>query len=94
MQTYRKDTTRLADSSRLLPASCRRTEFGKLAVDGYARYIGMSTKDFIRAMASPPTQSDVANAVVELAADARISPRERCSSLPGRGSKGPPYVKW
>ena len=54
----------------LAPGIMPETEFGKLAVDGYARYIGMSTKDFIRAMASPPTQSDVANAVVELAADA------------------------
>jgi NAD(P)-dependent dehydrogenase (short-subunit alcohol dehydrogenase family) len=52
----------------LAPGIIPETEFGKLAVDGYARYIGMSTNDFIRGMASPPTQSDVANAVIELAA--------------------------
>jgi hypothetical protein len=52
----------------LAPGIIPETEFGKLAVDGYARYIGMATNDFIRGMASPPTQSDVANAVIELAA--------------------------
>ena len=32
----------------LAPGIIPETEFGRLAVDGYARYIGMSTKDFIR----------------------------------------------
>jgi hypothetical protein len=43
------------------------TELGKHAVAGYSRYLGMSTADFIKSMGSPPTSSDVATAVVELA---------------------------
>jgi hypothetical protein len=42
------------------------TELGKHAVAGYSRYLGISAADFIRSMASPPTSSDVATAVIEL----------------------------
>jgi hypothetical protein len=43
------------------------TEFGQFAVDGYARYLGISAADFINGMTSPQTPEDVANAAAELA---------------------------
>ena len=51
----------------LAPRIMPDTELGKHAVAGYSRYLGMSTADFIKSMGSPPTSSDVATAVVELA---------------------------
>jgi NAD(P)-dependent dehydrogenase (short-subunit alcohol dehydrogenase family) len=56
--------------SALAPRMMPDTELGKHAVTGYARYLGISASDFIRSMASPPTPTDVANAVVELVIDA------------------------
>jgi NAD(P)-dependent dehydrogenase (short-subunit alcohol dehydrogenase family) len=50
----------------LAPRMMRDTEFGKHAVAGYSRYLGISAADFIQSMDSPPTSSDVATAVVEL----------------------------
>ena len=43
------------------------TELGNHAVAGYSRYLCMSEADFIQGMTSPPTSSDVATAVIELA---------------------------
>jgi len=43
------------------------TELGQHAVVGYSRYMGIAPADLIQSMASPPTASDVATAVVELA---------------------------
>jgi NAD(P)-dependent dehydrogenase (short-subunit alcohol dehydrogenase family) len=43
------------------------TPLGKLAVEGYSNYIGVSATDFIRGMKAPQTPSNVAEAVVELA---------------------------
>lgn len=56
--------------SALAPRIMPDTELGKHAVTGYARYLDISATDFIRSMASPPTPTDVASAVVELAIDA------------------------
>jgi NAD(P)-dependent dehydrogenase (short-subunit alcohol dehydrogenase family) len=50
----------------LAPRMMPDTELGKHAVAGYSRYLGISAADFIRSMASPPTSSDVATAVIEL----------------------------
>jgi NAD(P)-dependent dehydrogenase (short-subunit alcohol dehydrogenase family) len=52
----------LALAPRIMPD----TELGKHAVAGYSRYLGISAADFIRSMASPPTSSDVASAVMAL----------------------------
>jgi NAD(P)-dependent dehydrogenase (short-subunit alcohol dehydrogenase family) len=50
----------------LAPRIMPDTELGKHAVAGYSRYLGISAADFIQGMASPPTSSDVATAVIEL----------------------------
>ena len=52
----------LALAPRMMPD----TELGKHAVAGYSRYLGISAADFIKSMASPPTSTDVAIAVIEL----------------------------
>ena len=51
----------------LAPRIMPDTDLGKHAVAGYSRYLGVSAADFIQGMASPPTSSDVASAVIELA---------------------------
>jgi NAD(P)-dependent dehydrogenase (short-subunit alcohol dehydrogenase family) len=43
------------------------TAFGRFAVDSYARYLGISAADFVKAMVSGQTPQDVADAVAELA---------------------------
>jgi NAD(P)-dependent dehydrogenase (short-subunit alcohol dehydrogenase family) len=50
----------------LAPRMMPDTELGKHAVAGYSRYLGVSVADFIQSMASPPTASDVATAVIDL----------------------------
>jgi NAD(P)-dependent dehydrogenase (short-subunit alcohol dehydrogenase family) len=50
----------------LAPRIMPDTDLGKHAVAGYSRYLGISAADFIQSMASPPTSSDVATAVIEL----------------------------
>jgi NAD(P)-dependent dehydrogenase (short-subunit alcohol dehydrogenase family) len=50
----------------LAPRIMPDTELGKHAVAGYSRYLGISATDFIQGMASPPTSSDVATAVIAL----------------------------
>jgi NAD(P)-dependent dehydrogenase (short-subunit alcohol dehydrogenase family) len=54
----------------LAPRMMPDTELGKYAVVGYSRYLGISEADFIQSMASTPTASDVAAAVVEVATNA------------------------
>jgi hypothetical protein len=44
------------------------TEFGRHAVEGYAKYLGMSAAEFVGSMKSPQTPEDVVAAVFELAA--------------------------
>jgi NAD(P)-dependent dehydrogenase (short-subunit alcohol dehydrogenase family) len=56
----------LALAPRIMPD----TELGKHAIAGYSRYLGISAADFVRSMASPPTSSDVASAVMALVAEA------------------------
>lgn len=51
----------------LAPRMTPDTELGKHAVAGYARYLGISPEDFVRSMEAPPTSSDVAGGVMELA---------------------------
>jgi NAD(P)-dependent dehydrogenase (short-subunit alcohol dehydrogenase family) len=51
----------------LAPRIMPDTDLGKHAVAGYSRYLGISAADFIQGMASPPTSSDVAIAVIEVA---------------------------
>jgi NAD(P)-dependent dehydrogenase (short-subunit alcohol dehydrogenase family) len=51
----------------LAPRMMPDTELGKRAVAGYSSYLGISPADFIQSMASPPTSSDVAMAVIEVA---------------------------
>jgi NAD(P)-dependent dehydrogenase (short-subunit alcohol dehydrogenase family) len=43
------------------------THLGKLAVEQYAKYLGISAVDFVRSMKSPQTPLDVAEAIIELA---------------------------
>jgi NAD(P)-dependent dehydrogenase (short-subunit alcohol dehydrogenase family) len=57
----------------LAPRIMPDTELGKHAVAGYSRYLGISPADFIKSMASPPTASDVATALVELVTDPESS---------------------
>jgi NAD(P)-dependent dehydrogenase (short-subunit alcohol dehydrogenase family) len=51
----------------LAPRIMPDTELGKHAVAGYSGYLGVSAADFIQGMASAPTASDTAAAVIELA---------------------------
>src|SRR5215469_10453624 len=51
----------------LAPRIMPDTELGKHAVAGYSRYLGISEAGFIQSMDTPPSASDVATAVVELA---------------------------
>ena len=51
----------------LAPRIMPDTELGRHAIAGYGRYLGTSEADFIRSMAAPPTSSDVAEAVIDLA---------------------------
>lgn len=53
----------------LAPRIMPETELGKHAVEGYARYLGISAADFVGSMASPPSASDVARGVIELATE-------------------------
>lgn len=50
----------------LAPRMMPDTDFGKHAVAGYSRYLGISATDLLRSMVSPPCASDVARAVVDL----------------------------
>lgn len=42
------------------------TDLGHLAVDGYAKYLGVSPANLVRGMKSPQSPHDIADAVVEL----------------------------
>ncbi|HEY2528803.1 MAG TPA: SDR family oxidoreductase [Xanthobacteraceae bacterium] len=43
------------------------TDLGKLAVEQYSKYLGISAADFVRSIKSPQTPQDVAEAIVDLA---------------------------
>jgi len=51
----------------LAPRIMPDTQLGQHAVAGYSRYLGISAADFVRSMDSPPSSSDVATAVMEIA---------------------------
>jgi NADP-dependent 3-hydroxy acid dehydrogenase YdfG len=50
---------------RLMPE----TDLGKVAVEGYARYLGIKTADFIQSMTGRQSAADVAAAVVRIATE-------------------------
>jgi NADP-dependent 3-hydroxy acid dehydrogenase YdfG len=50
----------------LAPRIMPDTEFGRHAIAGYSRYLGVSAADFVQSMAAPSTSSDVATAAIEL----------------------------
>jgi NAD(P)-dependent dehydrogenase (short-subunit alcohol dehydrogenase family) len=75
--------------SALAPRMMPDTELGKHAVSGYARYLGISATDFIRSMAAPPTSTDVATAVIELAADADRT-KGKAFTVSGKGLEAVP----
>lgn len=66
-----KESDRLGLGLRFLALAPARimpdTELGRFAVDAYARYLGVSPKEFIAGMSSRQTLEDVANATAELA---------------------------
>jgi NAD(P)-dependent dehydrogenase (short-subunit alcohol dehydrogenase family) len=67
-----KESDRLALGMRfvtLAPRMMPDTELGKHAVAGYARYLGISPADFVRSMDTPPTPSEVAASVIEVASN-------------------------
>jgi NAD(P)-dependent dehydrogenase (short-subunit alcohol dehydrogenase family) len=47
------------------------TEGGMAAVEGYAKYLGLSVEEHVKRMDKPQTAQDVANAVVSFSGDAR-----------------------
>jgi NAD(P)-dependent dehydrogenase (short-subunit alcohol dehydrogenase family) len=75
--------------SALAPRIMPDTELGMHAVTGYARYLGISAADFIGGMAAPPTSTDVATAVIELAADAEHS-KGKAFIVSGNGREAVP----
>ena len=75
----------LALAPRMMPD----TELGKHAVAGYSRYLGISAADFIKSMASPPTSTDVATAVIELVTNEDRS-RGDAFIVSGRGLEAVP----
>jgi NAD(P)-dependent dehydrogenase (short-subunit alcohol dehydrogenase family) len=53
----------------LAPRIMPDTELGKHAAEGYSRYLGVTPAEFVKGMDAPPALSDVAAAVIELAAN-------------------------
>jgi NADP-dependent 3-hydroxy acid dehydrogenase YdfG len=77
----------------LAPGIIPETDFGKLAVGGYSRYLGISPSDFIQGMASPPTQADLVKAVIKLAANPHQS-KGKMFTITGKGLKAASLCKW
>jgi NAD(P)-dependent dehydrogenase (short-subunit alcohol dehydrogenase family) len=73
----------------LAPRMMPDTELGKHAVAGYSSYLGISPADFIESMAWPPTSSDVATAVIEVATNPDQS-RGKVFVVSGRGLEAVP----
>lgn len=70
----------------LAPRIMPDTQLGKHAVAGYARYLHMTVEEFIKSMDAPPAASDVANAVVLLAA-ARDDNKGKVFVVSGKGTE-------
>ena len=77
----------------LAPGIIPDTDFGKVVVGGYSRYLGMAPKDFIRGMISPTTQSEVVKAIMELAANSRQS-KGKMFTVTGKGLQAASLCKW
>ena len=73
----------------LAPRIMPDTDIGKHAVAGYSRYLGISEADFLESMASPPTSSDVATAVIELATNPDRS-KGKAFMVSGKGLEAVP----
>ncbi|MFZ0206225.1 MAG: SDR family oxidoreductase [Roseiarcus sp.] len=73
----------------LAPRIMPDTDIGKHAVAGYSRYLGISAADFLASMASPPTSSDVATAVIELATNPDRS-KGKAFMVSGKGLEAVP----
>jgi NAD(P)-dependent dehydrogenase (short-subunit alcohol dehydrogenase family) len=73
----------------LAPRMMPDTDLGQHAVAGYARYLGISPADFVRSMDAPPTSSDVAAAVIEVASDPD-SHKGKAFIVSGKGLKAVP----
>jgi NAD(P)-dependent dehydrogenase (short-subunit alcohol dehydrogenase family) len=73
----------------LAPRIMPDTELGKHAVAGYSRYLGISAADFVQSMASPPTSSDVATAVMELVTNPE-RPKANAFIVSGKGLEAVP----
>jgi NAD(P)-dependent dehydrogenase (short-subunit alcohol dehydrogenase family) len=75
----------LALAPRMMPDS----DLGQHAIAGYARYLRISEADFVHGMAAPPTPSDVAAGVIELATNPDLS-REQVFIVSGKGLEAVP----
>ena len=73
----------------LAPRIMPDTDLGKHAVTGYSRYLGISGTDFIQSMASPPTSSDVAAAIIRLVTNPDI-PKGNVFIVSGTGLEAVP----
>jgi len=73
----------------LAPRIMPDTELGRHAVAGYSRYLGISAADFVQGMASPPSSSDVAAAVIELVTNAD-HPKGSVFIVSGKGLEAVP----
>ena len=73
----------------LAPRIMPDTELGRHAVAGYSRYLGISAGDFVQGMASPPSSSDVAAAVIELVTNAD-HPKGSVFIVSGKGLEAVP----
>jgi NAD(P)-dependent dehydrogenase (short-subunit alcohol dehydrogenase family) len=70
-----KESDRLRRGLRFLaiaPRIMTDTELGGSAIAGYSNYLGISVEDFARSMASPPTASHAAAAIIELATSDKL----------------------
>ena len=73
----------------LAPRIMPDTDLGKHAVAGYSRYLRVSAADFVQSMASPPSSSDVASAVIELATNPEQS-KGKVFIVSGKGLEAVP----
>jgi len=73
----------------LAPRIMPDTDLGKHAVAGYSRYLRISAAGFVQSMASPPSSSDVASAVIELATNPEQS-KGKVFIVSGKGLEAVP----
>lgn len=73
----------------LAPRIMPDTALGKHAIAGYSRYLGISEANFVQGMAAPPSASDVATAVIDLATKPDRS-KENVFIVSGKGLEAVP----